>query len=350
VADPSTTVAPATAPAARGKRFLLIPDGLMRLRGVPWAVKAVAARLYYRQQSHEAVKIGLRQLAADLGMTRNSAERAIHHAIRIGLVLAVPVIRGQRGTYDARPAGNPESVPIVTTPRRGTSGTKTRTLAGAESVPEVGAPSVPKAGAPRPHNGDTCGPEVRPRREKKCAKEKRREGPPPPGAHDAGNDGNGNGGLQEQQDPDAALAALAEAVRGRPLTEREATAFAQAVAEARAAGATDAAISDGVRKAGRDAPAWTGPNLARDAAGGKLAELLSSYQRAAHLPRPRTTLAEIAADVLYAQKCLARTPQPAPGDEGVALWNAQVAWADAHAADLPAGLRRPELVATGVSS
>jgi len=171
------------------------------------------------------------------------------------------------------------------------------------------------------------------------------ERPPAPQAR-AARDNNGDG--DSGHDPDAALLALAVAVRGRPLTGREATTFAQAVAEAREKGATDAAIADETRKAGPDAPIWAGPNLARDAAGGKLAELLTTYQRAARLPRPRTTLAEIVVDVRYAQKCLARTPQPAPGDEGVALWNAQVAWATAHPEVLAAATGRREMAAVGV--
>jgi hypothetical protein len=143
--------------------------------------------------------------------------------------------------------------------------------------------------------------------------------------------------------------ALAVAVRGRPLTSREAVAFSQAIAEARAAGATDATIGAGIQKAGRDTPAWTGPNIARDAAGGALAELFSSYQRAARLPKPRGSLAEIVADIKFARKCMTRMPQPAPGDEGMALWIAQLSWADAHPEALPVEMRRPELAAVEVT-
>jgi hypothetical protein len=175
------------------------------------------------------------------------------------------------------------------------------------------------------------------------------EHPPTPQARRTGNDGDDNGGLQGQQDPDAALVTLAEVVYGRPLTGREVAAFSQAVAEARAAGATDAGIGDGIRKAGRDAPVWSGPNLARDAAGGKLAELLSSYQRAARLPKPRATLAEIAADVRHARNHISQTPQPSAGDEAAALWHAQIVWADAHPEALPAEMRRPELTAVEVT-
>ena len=352
-----TTAAPSTTPAAhspafgepdvgthkrRDNRFLLIPDGLMRLRGVPWAVKAVAARLRYRQQSNEAVKIGLRQLAVDLGMTRNSAERAIHQAIRIGLVLAVPVIRGQRGVYDARPVGKLESVLIVTTPRRGTSGTKTRPLADPESVPKVGKPSVPKAGTPCPHSRDTCAPGMGTHNIKECAKDKGRKDTPSPLTRAPANNGDGNGGLQEQQDPDAALVAISEIVRGRPLTVALRASFVQSVAEARAKGATDEGIAGGIKEAGPKAAPWDGPNLAR-AAAGALAEILSSYQRAARLPKPRATLAEIVADVRYARKCMSRTPQPAAGDDAAALWRSQIAWADAHPEVLPVKLRRPVL-------
>jgi hypothetical protein len=178
----------------------------------------------------------------------------------------------------------------------------------------------------------------------------RREGerPPSPGAHDAGNNGDGNGGLQEQQDPDAALMALAEAVCGRPFTAALRASFVQSVSEARAKGATDAGIAGGIKKAGPEAAPWDGPNLARDAAGGRLVELLASYQRAAHLPKPRATLAEIVADIRYARKGMARTPQPSAGDDAAALWRSQIAWADAHPEALSAELRRPELAVAGV--
>ena len=125
------------------------------------------------------------------------------------------------------------------------------------------------------------------------------ESPPAPSSRGPPN---GNGGRQEGADPDAALVDLFEKVRRRALTAKEAVSFREAVAEAR--------------------------EVAR--------KILASYQAAVRFPpgQQRASLGHILRDLDFARRSLAKTPRPEPGDEGLALWQAQVAWAEAHAADL----------------
>lgn len=155
------------------------------------------------------------------------------------------------------------------------------------------------------------------------------ESPPAPSSRGPPN---GNGGRQEGADPDAALVDLFEKVRRRALTAKEAVSFREAVAEAREAGATDGLIAGKIRGADRTAAAWDPPNLAREVA----RKILASYQAAVRFPpgQQRASLGHILRDLDFARRSLAKTPRPEPGDEGLALWQAQVAWAEAHAADL----------------
>jgi hypothetical protein len=133
-------------------------------------------------------------------------------------------------------------------------------------------------------------------------------------------------------------------VRGKPLSAKEIPLFFQAVVEARAAGATDPMIARKILDADRTAAAWDPPNLARAA----VKELLLSYQSAVRFPpgQQRTSLGHVLRDLDFARGSLARTPRPDPGDEGLALWQVQAAWADAHAADLHAATTWPVPAAT----
>jgi hypothetical protein len=306
--------------------FLRIRKPLRELRGVSWPAKALAEHIRFRQRDREQVGIGIRRLAKDLGMAQNTVLRAGREAAKKGLLRIVnpDAPRGQRRLFDARSMDTWQS-----------ASTSDALSSASECISPCGkSASAPVAGeCISPCDRSASTPAARQEVVKKNSAKKGEERPPAPTAHATRN---GNDNSEHRGDPDAAILGVAEEVRGRSLTGREAAAFSQAVDEARAAGATDAGIGDGIRKAGSAAPVWIGPNIARDAAGGRLAELLVSYQRAARLPNPRKTLAEIAVDVQYAREQLARTPQPAPGDEGVALWRDQLAWADRNAADLAA--------------
>jgi hypothetical protein len=306
--------------------FLRIPKPLRELRGVSWPAKALAAHVRFRQRNREEVGIGIRRLSKDLGLAYNTVGRAALEADRKGLLRIVNPNspRGTRRLYDARALDTLESDATLETL---SAGGKCRSPCDTSDSRTASAECI------SPCDRSASTPASRQEVVKKNSPKKGKKSPPAPTAHATRN---GNDNSEHQGDPDAAILALAESVRGRSLTGRERSSFCEAVTEARAAGATDAGISDGIRTAGRGATPWAGPNIARDAAGGRLAELLVSYQRAARLPNPRKTLAEIAADVQHARRRLARTPQPAPGDEGVALWRNQLAWAEQHAADLAA--------------
>ena len=157
--------------------------------------------------------------------------------------------------------------------------------------------------------------------------------PPPSSRGPRNGDGDGNGGQRERIDPDAALEALLVDVRGNKLLSvKQSLRFLEAVAEARIAGATDALLASEIRKADYQADVWDPPNVARE----KARRLLASYQAVARFPpnQQRGSIGHILRDLAFARRSLAKMPRPDPGDEGMALWRAQVAWAEAHAGDL----------------
>ena len=131
---------------------------------------------------------------------------------------------------------------------------------------------------------------------------------------------------------DGGLLALAGHARGRRLSVREAKAFLKAVAEARAAGATDALIVQGVRGNKAGAP-WAGPTGAKDAA----RALVADYRDTFNPNEPRGNVGLILRDIRHAQDYLAGRIGNA--DDECRLHNERVlAWAEK---------RRPSLEAAG---
>ena len=136
---------------------------------------------------------------------------------------------------------------------------------------------------------------------------------------DGGNDG-GNDGA----DPDARFARLYSARLGRPCRPAEAARLADAVAEARAAGATPALVAWAVVDAVDGAP-WTGPNAARAEA-----RALVAAWAAAGLEPARPTVTAILDDIRFAGRYAGGHEGPTVG-EGRARCERVAAWAARHA-------------------
>jgi hypothetical protein len=132
-------------------------------------------------------------------------------------------------------------------------------------------------------------------------------------------------------DADGVLLDALTKVRGRSLSAREAPRFHAAVKEARAAGATGAMIAHHIRAAAGSA-VWDGPNAAKDAA----RTLLADYRAAIDdLPKPRTTVDWILADIRFARNYLAGRVNGAT-DEGRRHNERVLRWTELHRAALEA--------------
>jgi len=155
-------------------------------------------------------------------------------------------------------------------------------------------------------------------------KEGEPERPPPPVA--ALGDENSDRPDAEPADPGEALwTAL-----GREPTAKERSSFDQAVAEALAAGATDALIAHFTRRTPPSEGVWTGPNAARSEA----RRLVESWANAGIEPR-RESVAAIIKDVLFAEENMRQEGLPS-WDAGRARNEKVLAWGRREAAALQA--------------
>ena len=287
--------------------FLRVPKPVREMRGVSWTAKALAAHLAFRQGSRATVAYGLRRLAAELGVARNTALRAVHEAAGAGLLRVTAAGNGRRASYDARAATQGETV--------AESATVGRSKGCDTTVPETA--TLPSQGLRR------TVPESATRKESvkkvKQEREKARAALPACGATPKN---------------DHQLVAL-YAKQHASLTNRARSQFVQAVAEARAAGATDALIAHAISRNG-EGPPWSGPNAARDEA----RAVVQAWARE-DLGGERLTVAAILADLDHAREYVERK-NLATYDAGLDRNRRALRWANKHRQALGRASRWPE--------
>lgn len=307
---------PATTPAGRLRRIAAIVADADLAAGDARVLVAVVAHANGRGRAWPGQR-RLRRAACACGST---VARALRRAVERGHL--IPAGRGPHGvTVWIVPDVVPDDPPDDGAAYRATGALNT-----APSVPcdgrADGRASVPSASAPAYPLGDSSVPSHR-RETMKINREEKEEARTAPSAQarttrDDDADGNGNG-----PDTDARFLSVYAVARGRPCRNGEAAKLAQAVAEARAAGATDALIANAILDAADAAP-WAGANAAR----GDARELVRDWDR--HIEQPRPTVQAILDDLAFVRQYLARPPSERE-NAGTIRCESVRAWAERYA-------------------